>query len=258
LTSFNTTERVLTDRWITTQRDIAARLGIARTLQDFSDGILRSLEANERDVPYCLLYHLRTETGTGERADISSEATLQLSGTVGLPFDHESAPRSIQISLESNTLSVNGRGDGDQPISHKPFAPWPFRDAVQAAYSSDESVVQSVELEVPEEYRFRSWGDIPSSALVMKISNLSEPSGRLSFLIIGLNPRRPFDTNYRNWLEHLRHSLLASLQNITSFEAERKKSEQLQSVEKAKSLFFSSVSHELRTPLQVSCPSSFA
>lgn len=60
-----------------------------------------------------------------------------------------------------------------------------------------------------------SWGDIPYSAMVYKISNLGESSGRCSFLVLGMNPRRPFDSQYSDWLDAVsQHCRRASFDSI--------------------------------------------
>jgi signal transduction histidine kinase len=78
------------------------------------------------------------------------------------------------------------------------------------------------------------------------VKELPIPGGTL---VLGISPQRPFDDQYRSFLDLVAGQLATAVANARAHEVERKRAESLAELDRAKTVFFSNVSHEFRTPL---------
>jgi signal transduction histidine kinase len=73
--------------------------------------------------------------------------------------------------------------------------------------------------------------------------------GREWRLVVGLNPCRLYDQSYQGFLELIVGQIAVAIANADAYEQERRRSDALAELDRAKTVFFSNVSHEFRTPL---------
>ncbi|HEX5101603.1 MAG TPA: ATP-binding protein, partial [Polyangiaceae bacterium] len=93
-----------------------------------------------------------------------------------------------------------------------------------------------------------AWPRPPSTAIVLPLPP-SGTTGRAGVLVAGLNPFRQLDAGYRSFLDLVAHQVAGNIANAEAYAMERKRSEALLALDRAKTEFFSNVSHEFRTPL---------
>src|SRR4051794_11991719 len=90
-----------------------------------------------------------------------------------------------------------------------------------------------------------AWDAPPTQAFVLPLA----PPEPLGFLVAALNPYRPLDDGYRDFLGLVANQIATGLTTARAYETERARAEALLELDAAKTAFFTNVSHELRTPL---------
>lgn len=206
--AFEKTRRKVAERRMLTLREVGERTATARDIGGFWTAVLDALECNEYDTPFVLLYSIASEDDSSEDASVTDSSVsggskmCNLEGSLGIPDDHPAAPKVMDLRIGT---------DGFAPL---------FRDALA---NNTTLVVDSEKGEIPEGLldglNWRGFGD-PSKTVIICPIHPTTGENILGFLVMGVNPRRPYDDDYSLYVQLLSRQLATSLASVVLFEEE--------------------------------------
>ena len=204
--AFEKTRRKIAERRMLTLREVGERTASARDVKAFWSQVLGSFEFNEHDSPFLLLYSV-TDESDSDGSSVHSSSVLgsrqcMLEGSLGVPENHPAGPGQIELKA-----GMEGFGPA-------------FREVMK----TDRPVVLEVgSRDLPsnllEGLEFRGFGD-PVRAVVVCPIHPTTGESVLGFLVLGINPRRPYDDDYGLFVQLLSRQLATSLASVVLFEEE--------------------------------------
>ncbi|KAK8054481.1 hypothetical protein PG994_009548 [Apiospora phragmitis] len=194
---FETTQSVLSHRRMSTINRLGETVSRAKSVKQFWRLLLEGLEDNHFDVPFALLYSVG-DSEENDQVSISSGSTISLKschleGTIGVTEGHLAAPKQLDLKR-----------------SREGFIP-AFREAMRTReplllHTRDGTLPE----ELLEDITFRGFGDPCDSAIIFPVRPTNGDMV-LGFLLLGVNPRRPYDKGYRSFTIMLHRQLATSL-----------------------------------------------
>ena len=204
--AFEKTRRKIAERRMLTLREIGERTATARDLKGFWEQVLGALAENEFDTPFVMLYSVSDEADSDASSIQSSSLliskTCVLEGSLGVPTGHPAAPEQIDLKEGHEGLGPVFR---ESMKNNKPI--------VVGLWSDDlpKSLMSGIE--------WRGFGDACRDVVVCPIHPTTGETV-LGFLVVGINPRRPYDDDYNLFIQLLSRQLATSLASVVLFEEE--------------------------------------
>jgi signal transduction histidine kinase len=204
-----TTQQVLGERRLRLQRELS-HAGGANSIAESCREIAGVFARFAWDVPFACIFLRREEDP--DRLDLVSSVGFGDNADRFREIDirSPSAPSSLARVLAGETVVRDG-------VDYLGIAGGPFASTVTRAV-----------------------------AIPIRNNSAEHPVG---VLVIGVNPNAPFDDSHQTFIHLLGDQVDAILQNARAYENERRRAEELDKLNRAKTAFFSNVSHEFRTPL---------
>lgn len=204
--AFEKTRRKIAERRMLTLREIGERTASARDVKGFWAQVMGAFDYNQVDSPFMLLYSM-TDDADSDASSMHSSSTFaakpcHLEGALGVPDGHQCAPEHLELR--------NGT-DGFAPI---------FREV---SHIDKPALVEVGSRDLPESLLhgldWRGFGDPCTSVVVCPI-HPTTGEAVLGFLVLGVNPRRPYDDDYSLFIQLLSRQLATSLASVVLFEEE--------------------------------------
>jgi len=173
------------------------------------------------DTPFAMAYSQKIDfnDNNARRDSISYDKyDLYFMGSCGIPSGHPCAPAIIHMQ---NDEASSPLGDVFASSLGKEFIHLPMNDRNKSLPADFFANLES-----------RDYGACTSLVVCpIRAENVLRTSHTAGFLVVGINPRRPFDESYKLFIQLLKRQLTTSLSTILLYRKERY--ENMQLMEKA-------------------------
>ncbi|KAI1436789.1 hypothetical protein GGR50DRAFT_170129 [Xylaria sp. CBS 124048] len=206
--AFENTRRKMAERMMLTLREVGERTSLARDIKSFWLQVNKGLDYSEDDVPFNLVYSVAEDPGT-ESVSVHSGSWMNpprvnLEASLGVPPGHPCLVNHLDLKTSSEG-----------------FAPY-MRESMS---NSGRPITLSVEKgtlprELMDMLNWRSSGGPCRSIVIFPVHPTTGSESVVGFIVMGVNPRRPYDQDYQLFVNLLSRQLATSLASVLLFEEE--------------------------------------
>lgn len=190
--------------------DLGEVLVTARDVRSYWKNALQQLATIEPyyDIPMAILYSVEDDTDfamtTTGQLDLAK--ICRLAGTLAVPEKHPAVPLTINLGTDQDALARL------------------FRKSLAVAHplllqTSDGTLPQTL----LEGIEWRDCNGDPCRSAVMCPIRPTKEENVMGFLLLGLNPRRPYDNDYRQYIYLLAQKFTTSLASVVLLEEEARR-----------------------------------
>jgi hypothetical protein len=167
----------------------------------FWTSIFEAIRPSEHDFPTAILYsHREVDAVSSAVASQNCSRVFKLEWTIGYAKDHADIPNTVDLGQDHGLARAIS-------LSAKEGAAMLFR---QKSGILPTSLFQDIEK--------RGFGDPLTAVLVIPVRTSNETI--TGYIIAGLNTRRPYDTEYQEWIEVFSNLLGTSAASVALHEEE--------------------------------------
>jgi PAS domain S-box-containing protein len=209
--AFENTRRKISERRMLTLREIGVKAALARDFKGFWAQVLKGLEYNDVDVPFALVYSVddgnESEVSSMHSGSLLNPPQIVLEGSLGVPDGHPCA-----VSLIDLRSSEDGFG---------PYMRDSMSDLSGPIVLSDED--DTLPAHLLEGLAWRGFGDPCRTIVIFPVHPTTAGDSVVGFIVLGINPRRPYDADYQLFVSLLSRQLATSMASVVLFEEEIKR-----------------------------------
>lgn len=184
-----------------TLREVGEKTASARDIKSFWAQVIKGLEYNEYDVPFAMLYSCHDEDSdmsSMTSGSLSQAQACALEGSIGVPAGHATAVTPLDIKNSDEGWAPYLR---ETSYVNKPLL-----------LSTDAGTLDTTMLQGLDP---GGWEDACRAVAIMPIHPTTGET-ILGFLIIGINPRRPYDDDYSLFVQLLSRQLATAMASVVS------------------------------------------
>ncbi|KAH7076289.1 hypothetical protein FB567DRAFT_478898 [Paraphoma chrysanthemicola] len=193
------TREVVSRRQSQTLLQLSEEVPRARNTDSYWTLATKVFSRNTKDVPFILLYSVEYDAGDSASSATRISAEHQectLRGSVGLPKDSPAGPARLDLREDH----------GFSPYFRQAMA---ARKPITVSFSEDATAANLV-----SGVQWQGYGDPCRAAAICPLNPTSSRDNILGFMVIGLNPRRPYDDDYHQFILIACRLLSTSLTSI--------------------------------------------